>query len=333
MMRRMIARTIQGLDRAQRRLRGYASTFKAAWRVRLMVEAKMRGVNLTISPETKTASVSRDNRVVRVSSEFPAYVWDIVTNFEGFFAMVEPKQEGDLLVVDYSRPGEHTLRTSKIPFYFTSYAENDETSELYLELAGLKPGGVVYDGGAYCGASSYSFSKAVGPTGKVLAFEPDERNHDALLRNIERHELANVIPVKKGLWSSTTSLSFHAHGNMGSQIVEGAAPDPNVYSIQVTSLADAFTANKLDRLDFVKLDIEGAEVKVIAAAKDFLRARRPRIVIEAHYVDGVLTTSELREVLRSAGFRTQILLEAIGSPFHLVYAWPDGEPARPTTWS
>src|SRR4051812_22736602 len=157
----MLARTLQGLDRAQRRLRNYAATFKTAWRVRLMVEAKMRGVELSLSPETKVATVSRGNRQVRVSSQFPAYVWDVLTNFEGFFAMVEPKQEGDLLVVDYSQPSEHVLRTSRIPFYFTTYAENDETSELYLELAGLGPGGVVFDGGAYCGASSYSFSKAV----------------------------------------------------------------------------------------------------------------------------------------------------------------------------
>jgi FkbM family methyltransferase len=329
----MFARAIQSLERAQRRLRDYAATFPAAWRVRLAVESKLRGVNLSFDPSTKTASVSRDNRVVRVSSEFPAYVWDVLTNFEGFFAMVEPKREGELLVVDYSQPQEHVLRTSGIPFYFTTYAENDETSELYLELAGLRPGGVVFDGGAYCGASSYSFSKAVGPTGKVLAFEPDTRNHGALLKNIERHHLSNVIPVKKGLWSSTTTLSFLTHGNMGSRIVEGAPPDPNVHQIEVTSLADAFTANRLERLDFLKLDIEGAEVAVIAAAKDFLRARRPRIVIEAHYVNGVLTTNDLREALRSAGFRSQILLEAIGSPFHLVYAWPDGEPARPTTWS
>ena len=45
-------------------------------------------------------------------------------------------------------------------------------------------------------------------------------------------------------------------------------------------------------------------------------------------MNGRLTTNELRDIFRQIGFRSQILLESAESPYHLVYAWPDGVSAR-----
>lgn len=323
----MTAGPLAWLMRGQRAIRTQLSRPAAAWKARVWLQAKLLGRDVAFSADGQVATIREGRRAIRIATRWRPYVWEVLHQFDTFHAAVEPTPIDDLLVVDLSRPAEHRLRPSGVAFEFVSYPESELTGELYLELADLRPGAVVIDGGAYCGASAYAFSRAVGPTGRVLAFEPDPQSYAALQRNLRRHGLDNVTALPQGLWSSSGRLRFVSHGNMGSAIVRGDAPDAG--SIEVTSLADAVARAGVDRLDFVKLDIEGAEVEVLAAARDVLRTYRPRVVVEAHLVDGRLTTRALRELLRDAGYRSQILLEIEEATFQLVYGWPDGAPSRP----
>ncbi len=81
-------------------------------------------------------------------------------------------------------------------------------------------GEVVWDVGAHAGASTYFFSKMVGETGKVYAFEPDEGNYKYLVRNINLHGLQNVIPVKKALAGQTSTATFNMDGSMSAGLAD-----------------------------------------------------------------------------------------------------------------
>ena len=64
---------------------------------------------------------------------------------------------------------------------------------LYGFLRIPQPGDVVWDVGAHAGLSAYHLAQMVGPSGKVYAFEPDAINYEFMVRNIETHQLANVM--------------------------------------------------------------------------------------------------------------------------------------------
>ena len=161
----------------------------------------------------------------------------------------------------------------------------------------------------------------MGGGGKVLTFEPDSNNYEALTRNIAAHQLTNVTAFNMGIWSVTTTLSFQAEGNLGSSIAMPNGRTSNLHSISVISLDDLVEKCGLERLDFAKFDIEGAELSALAAASNAWWRLRPKMVIEPHVVNGTVCTEALCEILRYRGYAIQILPQAkLRLP--LIYAEP-----------
>ena len=295
----------------------------ALWSLAMAPTAARLGVTVSRRGDDEPVDIRKDDRVVRIAARHRAYMWDVVNAFDAFHAPVESHMEDGRSVVDYSIPREHVLLPSGDRFFFTSLAESDATADLYAEMGRLGPGSIVIDGGAYCGASAVLMGRIVGESGQVIAFEPDAENYDALVRNVAAHSATNVKTSPKGLWSKSGTVEFQSDGNMGSSILEASGRvASNVSSIPVISIEDVVNQYKLDRLDFVKLDIEGSEVPVLEASVDVLRRLRPRVIIEAHIVDGQLTTAPLREIFASVGYKSHLLLEFPGATYHLVLGVP-----------
>src|SRR5450759_684704 len=160
--------------------------------------------------------VRKLDRQIKIDSRHEVYLMDMVNFFDYYHGAVPPKMVDRIAVVDYSRPALQQLSRSGVEFEFPSLPESDESTEVYVVALDLQPGEVVFDLGAYAGASAYFLAKAVGPDGMVISFEPDELNFRYLQANIARHGLTNVRPVNKGIWSETANLEFQAEGNMGS---------------------------------------------------------------------------------------------------------------------
>jgi FkbM family methyltransferase len=295
----------------------------ALWSLAMAPTAARTGVTVSRGDEKDPVEVSKGDRMIRIAARHRDYMWDVINSFDAFFTPVEATHEGERSVVDYSVPKEHVLRPSGERFFFTSIAESVATVDLYAEMGRLQRGSVVIDGGAYCGASAVLMGKIVGDAGRVIAFEPDAENYAALERNVATHRATNVTTSPKGLWSRSGTVEFQSDGNMGSSILEASGRAASrVASIPVTSLEDVVRDYKLDRLDFVKLDIEGAEVQVLEASVDVLRRFRPRVIIEAHLVNGELTTQRLCEIFASCGYKSHLLLEFPGAVYHLVLGVP-----------
>jgi len=255
--------------------------------------------------------ISFDRREIRLSERHEIYVYDMIRYFDYYHAAVTPAERNGIDLVDYSKPAVHVLGKSKIPFYFPSLPESDESTETYMEVLGLKPGQVVLDLGAYAGASAYFLSKAVGPDGLVISFEPDAENFKALLGNIERHGLKNVRAVNKGVWSETTSLQFQSEGNMGSSAVSILGRETNVITVEVLSLQDAAALAEGRHVNAIKMDIEGAELQVIGKSGSFLKQYAPRLIIEPHLVNGNMNTDELITMLSEYGYKTSLMSQGI----------------------
>ncbi len=168
------------------------------------------------------------------------------------------------------------------------------------------PGDCVFDIGANCGLSTYCFSTLVGPEGRVIAFEPDPLSYSLLLRNIARHRLRNVTPVNAALAATRGTAPFYADGSIGSCLagmpsLTTVAP---VHAVETVTLEDAFS--RWGEPDFCKIDIEGAEIQVLTAAKQLLAKVSTHFALDtSHSVGGRPTAAAIEQIFRESGFEVE----------------------------
>lgn len=140
----------------------------------------------------------------------------------------------------------------------------------------------VIDAGAAWGDTALRFALEVGETGRVYSFEVEPRNIDILKRNLalNSHLSPRVSIVEKALWSSSgATLSFSPCGP-GTRVSD-LAKDREEMKVLSVSIDDF--ARLLPRVDFIKMDIEGAEPQALKGAEQTLRRHRPKMAISLYH--------------------------------------------------
>lgn len=135
---------------------------------------------------------------------------------------------------------------------------------------------VYVDGGAYDGDSIRLFIDRVGGKfSRVLGFEPDTNTHQRLKANFA--DDPRIEPVNKGLYSREDTLYFDNAGTRGSIITGDRGGG---IEIPVTSLDKILNG---DRVTFIKMNIEGAELEALHGAENAITRCRPRLAISAYH--------------------------------------------------
>jgi FkbM family methyltransferase len=135
-------------------------------------------------------------------------------------------------------------------------------------------GGIVIDAGASLGDHTLTYAKLVGPTGRVLAIEPEELSFEALKLNFDRWQ--NVICVRAVLSDSDGYFKIHREANVGGSHVSEFGS--NVRSLQLDEYLNSLTACHL-----IHLDVEGFEVRALNGAWEIIKKFRPAIVLEINH--------------------------------------------------
>jgi len=287
--------------------------------------AKRAGLDLIWHEQApfQAAEFRKGDRSLIVAPDHMTYFDDIINDFETYFTAIEPVETDQRHVADFSRPAWHSLAVSGRRVFLPSFTEGEGVCQFYLDHAKLTPGSVVLDLGANCGLASLAFGAAVGPAGLVIALEPDPRNFDALLKNLDLHGTPNIRPLNKGVWCKTGVLEFESDGSMGAIV----APDKDAQTgrgrliqIAVTTLDDLAERLKLARVDFVKMDIETAERQVVPSLDGFLRRFRPRLIIEAHEAG---TDQIIRNFLTDRGYHVCLITQPGQHQFSLLLCEPE----------
>jgi FkbM family methyltransferase len=164
----------------------------------------------------------------------------------------------------------------------------------------LRAGDVVYDLGAHVGYMTLIFSRLVGESGCVVAFEPLEANYRLLEKHLALNKITNVKLVKGGVGSRTEVAQFRT----GADSSTGSVDPLGNQQVQLYSLIDHITTNNLPKPNLVKMDIEGAEEQVVPDLLEFLRRSDARLLLSTH---GDLITSKLTGLLSTEGFRVEPL--------------------------
>ncbi len=108
---------------------------------------------------------------------------------------------------------------------------------------------------------------------------------------------------------------------MGARVTVAVSQRRPICRVASTTLESFVRTHALDRIDFVKCDIEGAERVVIPAACSLFSRFKPRLIIESHFVEGALTVDTCREALERIGYQVEVTPQA-GTALPLLTATP-----------
>lgn len=159
-----------------------------------------------------------------------------------------------------------------------------EPVEAYLFQHFLKPAMVVFDIGANVGQYSLLASSAVGPKGTVYGFEAQPDNFLKFSANCQQNNsMGNLFPQGLAVWNEDVQLEMKMPAGMSDNAGSFYAQkntENSVHKVQAIRLDDFILKNNIQRLDVIKMDIEGAEAFALEGAQETLKKFHPVIFIE-----------------------------------------------------
>ena len=136
----------------------------------------------------------------------------------------------------------------------------------------VKNDAVVFDIGAFKGDTAYFFSKKCSNKARIYAFEPDENNYKILLKIKDKYKLNNVIASNILFSNLETEINF-------------LSMDLNRPAIKMKSTTiDKFVEeNNIEKIDYIKMDVEGAEKNILEGAIKTIKKFKPSLAIAIYH--------------------------------------------------
>jgi FkbM family methyltransferase len=198
-------------------------------------------------------------------------------------------------------------------------ARND-AKQIQFFLDRVSPGQLVLDVGGHYGEYAVLLAALVGSEGRVISFEPDAAARPVLKANIALNGFADRVTVEDLAAFNTRESRelFARHGNAQSSLARaglGGAPtedDVERYSIATIPLDEYLQGSGLSAPNYMKLDIEGAEIHALLGARNILRSNTT-IVCELHpyaWNEFAVTFDDLLRLVRDSGRTVRYLDES-----------------------
>lgn len=165
----------------------------------------------------------------------------------------------------------------------------------------VREGDVCLHFGASDGRHSYLLSKAIGASGIVHAYEASSYSYKIMARLLRWHGLKNVVPhhaamgASEGMMTLTVPRKRSGHigraygvvgqaGRKSSEADLATSNDTEFYEepVRTVSLDGVMAENKLDRVDFIRCDIEGSEINMIRGGRATIEKHLPGFLLEIH---------------------------------------------------
>jgi FkbM family methyltransferase len=174
--------------------------------------------------------------------------------------------------------------------------------ELCLSQLALE-GRTVFDIGGFDGAHTLFFASRVGPSGRVVTFEPHPENRATILSHVERLGFTNVDLRDVAVGRACESVEFVYPDDLG----RGSA-DPEIKrkllknercrrsTFPVRTLDSEIDSSRVPEPDLVKVDVEGLEYDVLLGMSDTANRKKPALFIEVHGADDAQESANYRRV-------------------------------------
>jgi FkbM family methyltransferase len=181
---------------------------------------------------------------------------------------------------------------------------------------GLSPGAVLLDVGAHIGYDSLKGSVRVGESGKVISFEPNPATLEQLRANIAASHATNVTIEPIACSDKEEMLTLYdstSEGNSGASSLSLANADQKTqgtlpsYTVKGRPIDNVVRELGLNRVDAIKVDVEGAEYLVLRGARETLQRFHPKLVMEVsprQLANMNATVEDLVALLTELGYGT-----------------------------
>jgi FkbM family methyltransferase len=183
-----------------------------------------------------------------------------------------------------------------------------DVQDYWFHLYQPRDGDTIVDIGAGRGEDVFAFARAVGPAGHVWAIEPHPTSFAALSKLCELNHLANVTPLNYACMDRAAGLQIETLPVWESNYVRGGEPGPASFPAEAVRFDDLAAQCGIDRIDFLKMNIEGAERLALPGCEQSLRRTR-FVSIAAHDFraergegEHFRTLAFVKQFLRAAGF-------------------------------
>ena len=152
----------------------------------------------------------------------------------------------------------------------------------------IKPGMTVLDLGANIGFYTLLFANLVGKEGRVFAFEPEPNNFSALEKNVKLNGFTNTTLVKRAVSDKTGKTDLFISESMGRHTIYNTKNVRKIIKIESVALDD-FLEKYPKGIDFIKMDIEGAEYAALLGMSLILKKNK-RVKIITEFMPDALRT-------------------------------------------
>lgn len=166
----------------------------------------------------------------------------------------------------------------------------------------VKEGMTVFDIGASTGPHTLRMAKLVGPKGKVYAFEPSSELYPKLIDGVLLNDFKNIVIERVALSDKEERKLFYTNSLCRIKGEEIQRPE---YSTMFTTL-DLYTERfKVKYIDFIKLDVDGHETKILKGAQRIIKKSKPIMIVEfargcqEKYGNSI---EELKDIIESFGY-------------------------------
>ena len=136
----------------------------------------------------------------------------------------------------------------------------------------VKNDAVVFDIGAFKGDTAYFFSKKCSNKARIYAFEPDENNYKVLLKIKDKYKLNNVIASNILFSNSETEINFLS--------MDLNRPDIKMKSTTIDKFVEE---NNIEKIDYIKMDVEGAEKNILEGSIKTIKKFKPSLAIAIYH--------------------------------------------------
>jgi FkbM family methyltransferase len=219
-----------------------------------------------------------------------------------------------------------------------------EPNEFRLLSRILSAGMTFIDVGANMGLYTIFAAHRVQPTGRVISIEPSAREQELLLQNIGLNRFGNVavLPAAVADRSGTVELLVAPFERSGHNTLGRFGYDTKLdhsETVRTITLDSLLDSEGLDRVDVIKIDIEGGELSALRGAAQMLSAHHPALLLELSdraLVHQHATSGEILSYLASCGYQTYVFDRGSGLPVPLqprahfdsenIVAFPIGAP-------
>ena len=248
------------------------------------------------------------------------YTIDVIRTMKNWRAVLledHPKRLG---------PVEYVLRDGVRYYVRPGTADRDIMLEIWNERcytpAGfeISPTDVVVDIGAHIGVFSV-FASRLASNGRVYSVEPVPENFEMLKRNLTANGMKHAVALNLAVSDKRGVMDlFLSGGNTGGHSLLstfGGDAVTSRISVKTASLADLMSENAISRIDFLKMDCEGAEYAILYSCLDKVLNSIRKISMEYHDIDvGTRNGKAMKAFLESKGFRVDVRTDG----WQLLYA-------------